>query len=307
MPTPTQADKIYTFTQSVANWQSGSGDPNSNNANSKRGYVYQDWTAGDLYVYGQNSNGLDSWLPVLTNTNPAQPSSLDAQIFTNFQGSGPQWSYAIESSLGTIMQWSQSTGVVMLSLTDNYAAADFEGRTLNAGEQVVYNWSNNVVYDWNGTGEQSVNFGTRQMFTANGVACINYANEAVELAAPVGGNGPVLYNASLVNTSAPICGFNTQTFTPTTGQTVTVATTSGNNILIAVTGSGILASLTIALSNMLNNLPSSEAIIYIHSSRTITSLTLTYPDTFSGTPITALAANGTHVLRRSGGVLYHVQ
>ena len=284
----------------------GNGDPNNNGTVGTNGAMYQDLQNGILYVYGSNNNGLDSWSPVLTNTNSAQPFSEDAQIFTNFQGSGPQWSYAIESSIGTIMQWSQSTGAVMLSLSDNFAAASFESRTLNAGEEIVYNWGTNVIYDWV-QATRSVDFNNRLICAQNDDITIDYSSFPLKIVAPVG-SGPALYNGSLTNTSAPVCGFNTQTFTPTTGQTVTVATTSGNNILIAVTGSGTLATLTIALANMLNNQPSTEAIIYIHSSRTITLLTLTYSGyTFSGTAITTLAANSTHVLRRSGTVLYHVQ
>jgi hypothetical protein len=284
---------------------SGNVDPNTAGVRGQRGWTYQDTNTGTLYVYGETV-GSDAWLPVLTDQNSA-PGSSDGQIFTS-SGGYPQWAYSIENDDGVIMQWAVNTGVSMRASYDGYESANFENRTLNAGEQLVYDWSSNIVYDWNGSGEPSVNFGSRQMFASNGVACINYGNEAVQLAAPAGGNGPTLYNASLTNTSAPICGFNTQTFTPTTGQTVTVATTSGNNILIAVTGSGTLATLTIALANMLNNQPSTEAIIYIHSSRTITSLTLTYSGyTFTGTAITTLAANATHVLRRSGGDLYHVQ
>jgi hypothetical protein len=170
----------------------------------------------------------------------------------------------------------------------------------------VYNWSDNIIYDWT-QNTISVDFQNRVIYAGNNDVTIDYSSFPLKIVAPVG-SGPALYNGSLTNTSAPICGFNTQTFAPTTGQTITVATTSGNNILIAVTGSGTLATLTIALANMLNNQPSTEAVIYIHSNRAITALTLTYSGyTFTGTAITSLAANGTHVLRRSGTVLYHVQ
>jgi hypothetical protein len=386
---PLKVDASGNLLTSGGSQLTGQGDPNTANVSGQRGWIYQDLNYGDLFVYGETT-GPDAWLPVLVDRGSA-PGGMDGQIFTK-DGGYPIWSYGINTAGVEMMGWGPNSGLFVTCTTDGFMSAGFDNRTLNAGEETVYNWSDNIIYDWiqatesadfnnrmlrDATAVLSVNWGNRSLHSSGGFENLLHSASSVLLVAPVGSEGPKLYNSSLTNAAAPICGFNTQTFEPSiqainttttnnsttatlqtattlpigttvtgsgipagttitnkTGNTLTLsnaatstgtrsldyvvpvvlATTSGNNILVAIQGTGTIGSLAVHLLSMLNNQPSTEAIIYIHSSRAITTLKLTYSEniqnpeyTFTGTAITNLAANGTHVLRRSGTVLYHVQ
>ncbi len=174
MPTPTQADKIYTFTQSVANWTSGAGDPNLTNLDSKRGYVYQDWTNGQLYIYGE-SQGADQWLRVLRDE-ASGGSGGDGTIFTNYQGYNI-WARSVDAGSGVIFDWDIDRGLKVYSGdgTSNQSA-DFDLR-------VLYDHDGVAVADWNTyvlasvtEGLVTLNWDQRNLLS-EGIPTVDWANQ----------------------------------------------------------------------------------------------------------------------------------
>ena len=341
MPAQT-ADQILQFTQSVMNRRTGQGNPQSNGQYGELGWTYQDWQSGQLYVYGETT-GPNGWMPVLRNENPSVLGG-DGAIFT-VDGGYAQWGYQIHNSNGLVMYWSQFNGLTVDSILIGGVSAQFDSRNLCEGsgevtvswgacqlfdpinQQLSITWADRRAYD--NYSSTSIDWGSRTLTTLNNDAGEQNqlswtSSRGVELTgspynSPVESFVPKI--SGLGATGAPITAFNTQSFSPTTGSTINPAFSSGNDILIALEHPATIATLTIGLANMLNNLPGgvgsggfafgetgTEARVQIYSRHAVTALTVTYPGyTFVGAPITTIAANGTHVLRVSGNKIYHVQ
>jgi hypothetical protein len=232
------------------------------------------------------------------------------------------------------MAWTQSSGLSVYSQSDFLPSARFDQRRLEYQSTTVIDWANGYMYSpSNGSisldfknrqlldsaSQFSVDWGSRVLSSSGGVSCFDWGNDdGVRLIGEANNldYGPIAPKLALAggNYAAPITAFNTQRFTPTTGNTITLGITAGNDILIVIEPAGTLANLTINIINMLDELiggGESEARIQIFSTKSITTLTLTTGAyTLVGAPITTIAANGQHTLRLSsqGATkrLYHV-
>ena len=315
---------------------SGQGDPNGLSIPGQAGWVYQDLAAGRLYTYGE-STGPWQWLEVVRNETNYGPDQ--GQIFTN-DGGYSGWSHCVSNDDGMVMGWGLSGGLSVFSTTYGGTSADFDRRTLENENEIVYDWSSNIIFEGQGVYITSADFKNRQLRDAGDNLALDWtARDAVAgegqntltllswndtagatlfggpaNAAPgAPAYAPKLRNlaASSPQDMAPLCAFTTQVFTLATGATATCAVTAGNDILIVLNHTATLAQLTVALPNMLNNLPggsAGEARITLFARAAVTSLTLSYTGyTFVGAAIGSIAANGTHVLRKSGTTLYHIQ
>jgi hypothetical protein len=354
MPTPLP-QIIQQQTVSYQNFRVGDGDPNTIGQYGQLGWTYQDWANGDLYVYGEPAIGGPTWLQVLrdeANTPGSTDGQIFTNDggynvwsygINNSSGQVMGWSEFDGLRVYSLLDFNTSADFDNRQLLGVYGEP-----TASWGEGLVITDSNgnpaincqpalrmlsdryginSVDFDGRGlfddSGYTTLNYGTKLLNVGDYSNCYWGAGDGIRL---LGGKtdgdysaaSPKLafYNDYLNNTTpAPIVGFNTQYFTPLTGTAIFPANTPGNDILIVLDPAGTLASLTIVLSTMLDNLlggGATEARIQIFSTRAITTLTINSPGyPLVGAAITTIAANGQHTLRLSskGGAakkLYHV-
>ena len=327
-------DQVIYSTQDVQNMRHVNGNPNTLRIYGERGWTCQDWQNGRLYVCEDDGN--TNWATVTVNSASIPEGDTVGQILY-WNGAG----WAVES------QFVDSSYVICIDiwnreLKDEYSvlSVDWNGRALrNGGNGVsldwnsyllldlsggnsvdwanrnlynsfnfqIYDWQANVIKDGGSPNYNSANFTARYLYNSLGNVVADWsAGVNLQTAA---GYEPKVTQASATITSAYIDALSSQKITLVSNVLFTVNSTAGNNVLIVVENSTTVSQAKIDLSTLLNNMPS-EGIIYIFSPVTLATLTLTIPSAYGsivGASIGSLAANGTHVLRKIGSKLYHVQ
>ena len=329
MPLPTQ---VILYPQDVGNRRIWKGDPNGF-VYGQRGWTCQDWTNGRLYVC--EDEGVSSWGAVTVNSAQIPEGDTVGQILY-WNGAG----WAVESqfvdSLGAIsidiwnrnltdeysvlsVEWNYRTlrdGGNNTSLDWNsYLLLDVSGGNsvdwtsrylLNSVNATIYDWQTNVIKDGGSPNYNSANFTARYLYNSLDNVVAHWST-GVHLRTAAGYE-PKITQPTAGVTSAYIDALSSEQITLVSGTPFTISSSAGNNVLIVVQNASTVANAQINLVTLLNNMPS-EGIIYIFSPVALTSLTLTITGytPLVGAAIGSLAANGTHVLRKIGNKLYHVQ